>query len=264
MTIEPISAGADAARAKVRRMSRILVVEDESRISDFVVRGLSEEGYRVEHAADGVAGWAAMQGSQWDLILLDWWLPGEDGIHLLKRFRQKNRSTPVMLLTARDAVPQRVEGLDAGADDYMCKPFAFDELLARVRVLLRRPGQDSLTLEYSDIRADLASQRVSRGGQPIDLTAKEFLLLTLFLRNPGVVLSRTRIFDSVWGEQYDGSSNTPAVAVRPGVGGFEAVAFLELLLGKGVEQPHPFIGAGWACGEYTAGECGDRQNQQFP
>jgi DNA-binding response OmpR family regulator len=108
------------AGAKARRMSRILVIEDESRISDFVVRGLSEEGYRVEHAADGVAGWTAMQGSHWDLILLDWWLPGEDGIHLLKRFRQKNRSTPVMLLTARDAVPQRVEGLDAGADDYLC------------------------------------------------------------------------------------------------------------------------------------------------
>ncbi|QDT54119.1 Response regulator MprA [Caulifigura coniformis] len=214
MTTESMTTGADAARVKVRRMSRILVIEDESRISDFVVRGLSEEGYRVEHAADGVAGWTAMQASQWDLILLDWWLPGEDGIHLLRRFRQKNRSTPVMLLTARDAVPQRVEGLDAGADDYMCKPFSFEELLARVRVLLRRPGQDSLTLEYSDIRADLASQRVSRGGQSIDLTAKEFLLLTLFLRNPGVVLSRTRIFDSVWGEQYDGSSNTLEVHIK--------------------------------------------------
>jgi DNA-binding response OmpR family regulator len=204
----------DDVRSKSRRMSRILLVEDEARISDFVVRGLSEEGYRVEHAADGLAGWAAMQSGQWDLILLDWWLPGEDGIHLLKRFRQKNRSTPVMLLTARDAVPQRVEGLDAGADDYLCKPFAFDELLARIRVLLRRPGQDSLTLEYGDIRADLASQRVSRGGQPVELTAKEFLLLTLFLRNPGVVLTRTRIFDSVWGEQYDGSSNTLEVHIK--------------------------------------------------
>jgi DNA-binding response OmpR family regulator len=213
MNAETVSSVPNAG-AKARRMSRILVIEDESRISDFVVRGLSEEGYRVEHAADGVSGWAAMQGSHWDLILLDWWLPGEDGIHLLRRFRQKNRSTPVMLLTARDAVPQRVEGLDAGADDYMCKPFAFDELLARVRVLLRRPGQDSLILEYTDIRADLASQRVSRGGHPVELTAKEFLLLTLFLRNPGVVLSRTRIFDSVWGEQYDGSSNTLEVHIK--------------------------------------------------
>ena len=216
MPAETVPMNGDAANAKARRMSsRILVIEDEARISDFVVRGLSEEGYRVEHAADGLAGWAAMQNAQWDLILLDWWLPGEDGIHLLRRFRQKNRATPVLLLTARDAVPQRVEGLDAGADDYMCKPFAFDELLARVRVLLRRPGQDSLSLEYSDIVPDLASQRGSRrGGQPVELTAKEFLLLSLFLRNPGVVLSRTRIFDGVWGEQYDGSSNTLEVHIK--------------------------------------------------
>jgi DNA-binding response OmpR family regulator len=148
-------------------------------------------------------------------VLLDWWLPGEDGIQVLRRFRQKNRATPVLFLTARDAVSERVTGLDAGADDYLCKPFAFEELLARVRALLRRPGQSSsVQIEYQDIRVDLATQRATRGGHPLDLTAKEFSLLTLFLRNPRRVLSRTRIYESVWDENFDGLSNTLEVHVK--------------------------------------------------
>ena len=195
--------------------SRILVVEDEARIADFLVRGLGEEGYHVELAADGPSARVALQSGVWDLVLLDWWLPGEDGIQVLRRFRQNNRTTPVLFLTARDAVPQRVEGLDAGADDYLTKPFAFDELLARVRALLRRPEQStSLVLEFGDIHADLGSQRATRGGAAVDLTAKEFSLLCLFLRYPGKVLSRTRIFDAVWNEQYDGLSNTMEVHVK--------------------------------------------------
>jgi DNA-binding response OmpR family regulator len=195
--------------------SRILVIEDEERIADFLVRGLTEEGYHVEYAADGPRGWHALQNGAWDLVLLDWWLPGEDGIQLLRRFRQRNRTTPVLFLTARDAVAQRVEGLDAGADDYLCKPFAFDELLARVRALLRRPEQSSaFTLEYSDVAADLASQRVARGGVPLELTAKEYSLLVLFLRHPGKVLTRTRIFGAVWNDEYDGLSNTLEVHVK--------------------------------------------------
>jgi DNA-binding response OmpR family regulator len=195
--------------------SRILVVEDEERIADFLVRGLGEEGYHVEHAVDGPRGWHALQNGVWDLVLLDWWLPGEDGVSVLRRFRQRNRTTPVLMLTARDAVPQRVEGLDAGADDYLCKPFAFDELLARVRALLRRPDQSTgFELEYTDIKADLASQRITRGGVPVELTAKEYSLLVLFLRHPGKVLTRTRIFDAVWNDEYDGLSNTLEVHVK--------------------------------------------------
>lgn len=195
--------------------ARILIIEDEPRIADFLIRGLSEEGYQVEHAADGRAGGIALALGPWDLVLLDWWLPGEDGLDLLRRFRQQNRTTPVLFLSARDAIAQRVAGLDAGADDYLTKPFAFEELLARVRALLRRPNQaTSLALEYADLKVDLAGQKAYRAGQLLDLTAKEFQLLTLLLRNPGTILSRTRIFDAVWGEQYDGSSNTLEVHVK--------------------------------------------------
>lgn len=194
---------------------RILVVEDERRIADFLLRGLAEEGYVVEHAADGPAGALALEQGGWDLVLLDWWLPGEDGIDLLKRFRGRDRVTPVLFLTARDAVAERVQGLDAGANDYLCKPFAFEELLARIRALLRRPEEKGgFILEQLGIRADLGTQRVVRAGVSVDLTAKEFTLLCLFLRNPGRVLSRTLIFDSVWGDQYDGLSNTIEVHIK--------------------------------------------------
>ena len=195
--------------------SRILVIEDEMRIADFVVRGLSEEGYNVEHAADGRAAWSRLQTNSWDLVLLDWWLPGEDGLQVLKRLRQKDRTTPVLFLTARDAVSERVTGLDSGADDYLTKPFAFEELLARVRALLRRPSQkNAVTIEYQDILIDLETQRASRGGEPLDLTAKELALLIFFMRHPHKVLSRTRIYQTVWDENFDGLSNTLEVHVK--------------------------------------------------
>jgi DNA-binding response OmpR family regulator len=193
---------------------RILVVEDEARIADFVVRGLREEGFTVEHAADGDDGWFALQNGSWDLVILDWWLPGQDGLSVLRRFRQSGSSAPVLFLTARGSVADRVRGLNGGADDYLCKPFAFDELLARVNSLVRRrEWTQDLTLAHGDIRADLASNRGYRADHRLDLTAKEYALLVFFLRHPDRLLSQTRIYDHVWGEDYDGLSNTLKVHV---------------------------------------------------
>jgi two-component system copper resistance phosphate regulon response regulator CusR len=193
---------------------RILVIEDEPGIADFLTRGLREEGYTVEHSADGIDGWHRLQTESWDLVLLDWWLPGLDGLTILRRFRQAGRTTPVLLLTARDAVTDRVRGLDSGADDYLCKPFAFEELLARVRSLVRRRDRTTGTvLSHGDVRIDLATQRAERAGKRLDLTAKEQALLVMFLRHPGEVLSRTRIYEQVWEERYDGLSNTLEVHV---------------------------------------------------
>src|SRR5437879_4034230 len=178
---------------------RILLVEDEPGIADFVVRGLREEGFAVEHAADGPGGLHALRAGPWDAILLDWWLPGMDGLAVLKRYRAEGGGDPVLFLTARDAVSDRVRGLDGGADDYLCKPFAFEELLARVRALSRRPAQSGgTTLAVADVTADLASQRALRGGRRLDLTAREYSLLVYFLRHPDEVLSRTRIYAAVW------------------------------------------------------------------
>jgi two-component system copper resistance phosphate regulon response regulator CusR len=193
---------------------RVLVVEDEAEIADFLVRGLREEGFVVEHAAEGNLAWHALSTGSWDLVLLDWWLPSEDGLSLLRRFRQGDRDTPVLFLTARDAVSDRVRGLDTGADDYLCKPFAFEELLARIRALVRRREHGGGTvLSHRDVVFDLAAQRAERAGNPLDLTAKEQALLILFLRHPGEVLSRTRIYEHVWDERYDGVSNTLEVHI---------------------------------------------------
>jgi DNA-binding response OmpR family regulator len=192
---------------------RVLVVEDEEQIADFVTRGLREEGFAVERAGDGDSAWHALQAGPWDVVLLDWWLPGPDGLTLLRRLRQRDRATPVLFLTARDAVSDRVRGLDAGADDYLCKPFAFEELLARVRALARRREGGSALLAGHGVAIDLATQRAERAGRPLDLTPREQALLVFFLRHPGEVLSRTRIYEGVWDERYDGLSNTLEVHV---------------------------------------------------
>ena len=193
---------------------RILIVEDETELADFVVRGLREEGFAVEHAADGEAGLGMLRGYDWDLVVLDWWLPGLDGLTLLRRYRGAGGSAPVLFLTARDSVADRVRGLDGGADDYLGKPFAFDELLARARALLRRRERlADLKIIHGDVSVDPVAQRAQRAGHPLELTAKELSLLTFFLRNPGQVLSRTRIYDHVWDESFDGLSNTLEVHV---------------------------------------------------
>jgi two-component system copper resistance phosphate regulon response regulator CusR len=188
---------------------RVLVVEDDEEIADFVVRGLREEGLTVECAATGDDGWHALRSGSWDLVILDWWLPGPDGLTLLQKFRQAGHQTPVLFLTARDAVSERVLALNSGADDHLCKPFDFEELLARVRALARRHTKAIGTiLAYADVRIDLATHRAERNGRRIDLTAKEQALLVFFVRHPDEVLSRTRIYQHVWEERYDGLSNT--------------------------------------------------------
>ncbi len=194
---------------------RILVVEDEPEIADFLVRGLREEGFIVEHASDGDLARRALTSSVFDLVLLDWWLPGEDGLTLLREYREAGNATPILFLTARDSVADRVQGLDSGADDYLCKPFAFDELVARVRALVRRRerGEAPSLLAHGDIQLNLTTQRVTRAGASIELTAKEQALLSFFLEHPGEVLSRMRIYDRVWDESYDGLSNTLEVHV---------------------------------------------------
>ena len=197
---------------------RILVAEDDERIAGVIVRGLREEGYAVEHAPDGDAAWLALRQGGFDAVVLDWWLPGQDGLSVLKRFRQGDGSTPVLFLTARDAVSDRVRGLEGGADDYLCKPFAYEELLARLRALIRRRdgagAGGGTVLNYRDLRVDLAAQRADRAGLPLNLTAKEFALLVLFVRHPGQVLSRTRIYSHLWDDLPDGVSNTLEVHVK--------------------------------------------------
>ncbi|HEX3450242.1 MAG TPA: response regulator transcription factor [Isosphaeraceae bacterium] len=193
---------------------RILIVEDEADLADFVVRGLREDGFTVEHALDSAQGTEALESGVWDLIVLDWGLPGEDGISFLRRFRHAGGTTPVLFLTARDSVADRVRGLDIGADDYLCKPFAFDELLARVRALVRRRDRvPDIWINYGDVSIDIAKQRALRAGHTLDLTAKELALLTFFLRHPAQVLSRTRIYDHVWDENFDLLSNTLEVHI---------------------------------------------------
>lgn len=178
------------------------------------MRGLREEGLTVELAADADSGWHRLQSGPWDVVLLDWRLPGADGLELLRRFRMKDRLTPVLFLTARDAVSDRVLGLDNGADDYLCKPFAFSELLSRIRALCRRSERRLDTeIAYDDVRVDLATHRALRNNQLLDLTAKEHALLVFFLRHSEQVLTRTRIYEAVWDERYDGVSNTLEVHV---------------------------------------------------
>jgi two-component system, OmpR family, copper resistance phosphate regulon response regulator CusR len=189
--------------------NRILVIEDDAAIADFLIRGLREEGYVVAHAADGDEGRIRLNAETWDAVLLDCWLPKTDGITVLRQFRQRGGPTPIILLTARDAVADRVHGLDSGADDYLCKPFAFAELLARIRSLVRRQlATEDASLAYSDVRIELASQHVTRDGLVVDLTTKEKSLLCMFIRNPENVLTRTVIYETVWNEPYDNESNT--------------------------------------------------------
>lgn len=196
---------------------RILVIDDEFKIVDVLRRGLEYEGYLVDGAYDGESGLAQARREPPDLIVLDVMMPGLDGLEVCRRLRASERSdVPVLMLTAKDAVPDRVAGLDAGADDYLVKPFAFDELLARIRALLRRrqPSTEGQVLRFADVTINLATREVRRGERPISLTAKEFDLLELFMRHARQVLTRDTIYDHVWGYDFGGESNIIEVYVR--------------------------------------------------
>jgi len=194
---------------------RILVVEDELKMAGLLKRGLEEEGYAVDVAATGSdAVWAATE-NPYDAILLDVMLPDVNGFEVCRRLRAAGRWAPVLMLTARTAVTDRVAGLDAGADDYLTKPFSFSELFARVRALVRRGATERpAVLEVGDLTLDPAARRVTRGDAAVELTAKEFALLEYFMRRPGEVLTRSRIIEHVWDFGYDGDSNVVDVYVR--------------------------------------------------
>ena len=194
---------------------RVLVVEDEVKMAGLLKRGLEEEGYAVDMSGTGHdALWLASE-NPYDAVVLDIMLPDLDGFEVCRRLRAAGRWSPVLMLTARDAVADRVSGLDAGADDYLTKPFSFAELLARLRALLRRGATERPPfLAVGDLTLDPATRRVSRAGTPVELTAKEFALLEYFMRHPGEVLSRTRLIEHVWDFAYDGDSNVVDVYVR--------------------------------------------------
>ena len=193
---------------------RILIVEDEPKTAAYVRRGLTEQSYAVDVAHDGVEGLHLATSGDYDLVLLDVMLPGADGWSVLRALRRE-RQTPVLFLSARDAVSDRVKGLELGADDYLVKPFAFSELLARIRTLLRRgSAQVPQRVVVADLEVDLLRRRVTRGGERIDLTAREYALLDYFVHHLGEVVSRTLIAEHVWDMNFDSDTNVVEVAVR--------------------------------------------------
>jgi len=221
---------------------KVLVIEDEIKLADYLRKGLTEEGFVVDVAHDGIDGLHLATELAYDLIVLDGMLPGIDGLAVLAALRQ-SRQTPVLMLTARGQVEDRVRGLQGGADDYLVKPFAFSELVARMHVLLRRsvgtahPAAEATMLRMADLELDLIRRRAMRAGQRLDLTAKEFNLLSLLLRRQGEVLSRTELASQVWDMNFDSETNVVEVAVRR----------LRLKLDQPFEQPllHTVRGMGY-------------------
>ena len=194
---------------------RILVVDDDRRLCGIIRRGLLEEGYAVDPAYDGEEGQYFAESGQYDLIILDVMMPLKDGIAVCQNLRSKKVNTPILMLTARDTVEDRVKGLDAGADDYLVKPFAFNELLARIRALLRREsGSKSPKIEVGDLVLDTVTREVWRGSRSIELTTKEYTILEYFMRHPNMVITRTMLQEHAWDYDFDSMSNLIDVYIR--------------------------------------------------
>jgi heavy metal response regulator len=193
---------------------RILIVEDEKKIAGFIKRGLKEEGYAVDAAGDGDEGYELASVNDYDLIVLDIMLPKCDGITLCKKLRADKLATPIIMLTAKTTVHDKVTGLDAGANDYLTKPFAFEELLARMRVLLRKSVQPATQLQVADLLLDLLSHKVTRADREIVLSSREFALLEYLMRNAGAVVTRTMISEHVWDIDFDTSTNVIDVYIN--------------------------------------------------
>jgi DNA-binding response OmpR family regulator len=187
---------------------RILVIEDEEKVASFIKKGLEQSAYTVDWAPTGEDGLELARVNEYQAVVLDLMLPGKDGLTVVREMRARGLTSPVLALTARNTLEDRVAGLDSGCDDYLPKPFAFDELLARLRALLRRSsGQKTPQLEFCGIVIDPVTRRVTRDGKPIELTNKEYALLAMLIRHPGQVFTRTAIMESVWGYDFDNSSN---------------------------------------------------------
>lgn len=192
---------------------RVLVIEDEPKMADLLKRGLEEEGFQADVAYDGDNGLRAGKETKFDLIVLDVTLPGLDGFAVARELREANIKTPILMLTARDSTEMKVQGLDSGADDYVTKPFAFAELLARIRALLRR-AEDVTKLQIGDLVLDLIHRKVTRGGEEVQLTGKEFNLLEFFMRHPDEILSREILSEKVWHETFDALTNVIDVYIN--------------------------------------------------
>ena len=225
---------------------RILIVEDEKKVANFVKKGLQEEGYAVDLSFDGEEGLKLGKDPSYELIILDIYLPKLDGLAALKKLRAHGVRTPVLLLTVRATIEDKVLGLDSGADDYLTKPFAFQELLARVRALLRRRMDTGAAIvRINDLVLDPASRIVSRGARRVELTVKEFSLLEYFMRNPGKVLTRTMIIEHVWNYDFDSGTNVVDVYVN----------YLRRKIDSGHEQKliHTVRGVGYVMKVQTEG-----------